>query len=431
MTISPRPSRESAFSRRSFLSLAGASAGAVLLGACGDDDGSSSDTVDFWNIGTADPLKTIWPQMAKDFEDETGTKVKLTSMENEAFKAKLTTVTQSGEAPHIFHSWGGGVLKEQLDAGLLLDLSDEAWLSTFTTTSLSPYEIDGKTYGIPFDLGMVTFWYNKELFSQAGITAPPTTWTEFLGTVDKLKTAGVTPIALAGQDKWPAHFYWSYLAMRLGGSALFSSALKDKDFNKSEFVRAGELMKELVALEPFQKGFLGAKYDTPDGQAAAVGNGDAAMELMGQWAPSTQGSTAADKKGLGDKLGLFPFPTVAGGKGKTTDAFGGGNGHAVGVDAPRAAVDFLKFISKIDNQRTLAASGAVLPVVTGAEDAIEDPNQAKLAEYLASATDFQLYLDQAFPPAIGTQVNDSVAELVAGTATPEQVTEAITATAGR
>ena len=52
-----------------------------------------------------------------------------------------------------------------------------------------------------------------------------------------------------------------------------------------------------------------------DAEAAAVGNGKAAMELMGQWAPSVQMDQSADKKGLGEDLGWFPFPTVAGGAG--------------------------------------------------------------------------------------------------------------------
>ena len=47
-----------------------------------------------------------------------------------------------------------------------------------------------------------------------------------------------------------------------------------------------------------------------------------------------------------------------------------------------------------------------------------------VADSLANATGFQLYLDQAYPPAVGQEVNDSVAELIAGAKTPEQVAAA-------
>ena len=67
------------------------------------------------------------------------------------------------------------------------------------------------------------------------------------------------------------------------------------------------------------------------------------MELMGQWAPSVQKDQSVGKMGLGDKLGWFAFPTLAGGAGAATDGVGGGNGIAVGKNAPPEAVDFLKF----------------------------------------------------------------------------------------
>src|SRR5204862_4515291 len=138
-------------------------------------------------------------------------------------------------------------------------------------------------------------------------SAPPKTWTEFLATVQKLKDAKVTPISLAGQDKWPGHYYWAYLAMRVAGVDALRQAAVDKNFDKPEFVQAGARLKELVDLKPFQNGFLAAQYGTPDGQAATMGNGAAAIELMGQWAPAVEESSSASTKGLGDKLGFFPF----------------------------------------------------------------------------------------------------------------------------
>ena len=103
------------------------------------------------------------------------------------------------------------------------------------------------------------------------------------------------------------------------------------------------------------------------------------MELMGQWAPSVQASSSTSKKGLGDKLGFFPFPAVDGGKGSATEVFGGGNGFAVGKDAPPATVDFLKILLSVDNQRRSAKTGAVLPTVKDAADAVTDPNNKVVA----------------------------------------------------
>lgn len=149
-----------------------------------------------------------------------------------------------------------------------------------------------------------------------------------------------------------------------------------------------------------------------------MGNGGAAMELMGQWAPAVQASSSTSKKGLGDKLGFFPFPAVDGGKGSATEVFGGGNGFAVGKDAPAATIDFLKFLLSADNQKRSAQTGAVLPTVKDATSAISDANNKVVAETLAKNTGFQLYLDQAYAPALGQQINDSVAEIIAGKKSP-------------
>ncbi|WP_213450171.1 extracellular solute-binding protein [Rhizomonospora bruguierae] len=425
-------------SRRSLLGLAGAGVGAMALGACGSDDDSGSSggkaTIDWWHISNTDPLLSVWANLAKDYMTaHPDVTIKITPLENEAFKAKLTTVTQSGKAPSLFSSWGGGVLRQQVEAGLVKDITNDisSWVSNISAVPLKYYQVDGKQYALPFDNGMVGFWYNKELFGKANISAPPKTWAEFLDDVRKLKAAGITPIALAGKEKWPAHFYFSYLALRVGGMNALEEANAAKDFNRPAILQAGQHLKELVDLQPFQKGFLAATYPNPDGQAAAMGNGKAAMELMGQWGPETEAAFSTDKKGQGEKIGFFPFPAVEGGAGKITDVFGGGNGFAVGATAPAQTVDFLKFLLEADSQRKCAATNSIIPVAKGAEDALTDPNQKVVAQTVTDATGFQLYLDQAWAPAIGTQVNDSVAALVAGKATPEQVASAITDAAKR
>jgi raffinose/stachyose/melibiose transport system substrate-binding protein len=419
--------------RRSFLGVIGASAGAAFLAACHKSDSASpgQKTIDWWHIQNTDPMLSVFAGLAKDFEAaHAGVKVNVTPLENEAFKAKLTTVTQAGNPPHLFNSWGGGVLRQQVEAGLVKELSGEAtpFLQTISANGRGIYQIDGKQYGVPYDLGMVGFWYNKELFGKAGVKDTPKTWSELLVVVRQLKAAKVVPIALAGAEKWPAHFYWSYLAIRQGGVAGMADAAKTREFDRPDFVTAGAKLKELIDLQPFQPGFLGAKYQATDGQAAIMGNGQAAMELMGQWAPPTAAAYSTDKKGIGDKLGFFPFPALEGGHGSPSEVLGGGNGIALGKNAPPEALELLKFVLSPESQRKAAAAGA-LPVTQGAEDAIQDPNLRVVHAALTQASGFQLYLDQAYPPAIGQQVNDSVAELVAGSASPQAVAQAIAKTA--
>ncbi|MCH5674619.1 extracellular solute-binding protein [Streptomyces gilvus] len=420
-----------ALSRRGFLAAsAAAGLGMTALSGCGgDSNGSSADgttTIEWWNISTTEPTKTVWAGLAKKFEAQNPkVKLKIVQLENDAYKSKMTALTASGKLPDIFHTWGGGVLRQQIDAGLVEDLTDRTkpWADGLLSVAKQPYIFDKKVYGIPFDIGMIGFWYNKALFRQAGISTPPTTWSGFLDAVKKLKAKNITPIALAGKEKWPEMYYWAYLAMRTAGIAALQKASDDKDFSDPGLVQAGQHLQDLVKLQPFQKGFLGASYSTPTGQAATMGNGKAAMELMGQWAPVVEADSG---KGLGSNLGFFPFPAVEGGKGAITEVFGGGGGHALRKGAPQAAVDFLKFFASEATDLELVRKTNTLPIVPGAEKGLSDPNTEAVQAQLKGATGFQLYLDQAYAPAVGQEVNDSVSALIAGSKSPEQVTQSIT-----
>jgi len=387
-------------------------------------------TIKWWHITTGESNKAVFQKLADEYmAAHPNVTIEITVLENEAFKTKLTTVMQSGEPPDVFQSWGGGVMNEYATAGLMKDITPDldadggAWRNTFSPGALGVYAYKGKNYGVPWDMGMIGFWYNKALFTQAGIANPPATWSELIDDVKKLKAAGITPIALGGGDKWPAAFWWEYLAVRIGGKAAFDAASsRSGAFTDAPFVSAGKAIQELVALEPFQDGFLGATYGD---ESIAMGNGKAAMELMGQWAPSVEKDNSTDKKGLGDNLGWFPFPAVEGGAGAATDALGGGNGFGVGKNASPEAIDFVKYMTRAESEIACAKDGFCVPVVKGGEAGLSDPLLKTVQQGAAAASYFQLYYDQYLPPAMGSVVNDNVQGLFAGTLTPEQVAQAL------
>ena len=180
-----------------------------------------------------------------------------------------------------------------------------------------------------------------------------------------LKAAGITPISVGAGEKWPMHFYYSYLVMRIGGEHALADAKAGKDggFKNATFVEAGKRLRELAALEPFQPGWLSTKHAESTGIFA---DGKAAMDLMGEWLVGMQASTSASGKGLPvDDIGVMSFPIVQGGKGKATDTLGGVNGFLVTKTAPDAAVDFLKFFSQDKFAKEAAEKGAYIPVVKG------------------------------------------------------------------
>lgn len=385
-------------------------------------------TITWWHIQTETTQAALWQDYADQYMAmHPNVTIEVTVLENENFKAKLTTSMQTGEVPDIFQSWGGGTMNDQAEAGLLKDitafLDADGWRDTFSPGALGVYAYNGVNYGVPRDMGMVGFWYNTEIFADAGIDSPPATWTELLEDVQTLKDTGITPIAVGAGDKWPAAFWWEYLCVRIGGQAAFLAAeSREGSFTDAPFVEAGEKILELVAMDAFQDGFLASTWGD---EATLMGNGEAAMDLMGQWAPGSFRENSADGTGLDGKIGWFPFPAVEGGAGGAVDGLGGGNGFVVGANAPDAAVDFLKFISSVECQTAQAEIGMSVPVVEGAEVGLTDPTLLMVQQGAAAAEYFQLYYDQYLPPAMGSVVNDAVQTIFAETATPLEAAQMV------
>ena len=392
----------------------------------------AADTTIKWLHVEVNPTQVaIWNEAARAFEAKhPGVKVEPQYLENEAYKAKLTTLLQSRDKPAMFYSWAGGVLKAQVEAGVIEDLTDrtKGYIETLTPSAVAAFTLDGKVYGVPQAITEVGFFYNKELFAKAGVDASKIkTWDDLLGAVKALKGAGITPITVGGADKWPVSFYWSYLSLRQGGKPAFEAAMKGDagGFAGEDFVKAGELFKQLVDLQPFQNGFLGSKHLPAIGQFA---DGKAAMTLAISVIYNQQRSIAADKKGLSDdQIGWFQFPVVPGGKGAPTDTLGGVVGWVVSKGAPKETVDFIKAFVSPEVQSRLTAEGFIIPVVAGADAALKNAFMRNIAQELARSTYHQNFYDQVLGPSVGRVVNDVVAEMAGGTMTPQDAAKAVQA----
>jgi raffinose/stachyose/melibiose transport system substrate-binding protein len=371
----------------------------------------------------------IWEDVARDFEVKNpGVRVETQFLENEAYKAKLPSMLQSKDRPHIIYSWAGGVLKSQIEAGVLEDITAQLadYKANLAPAAVDAFSVDGKIYGIPFAQSQVGFFYNKELMAKARVDgARIKTWDDLLDAVKKLKAAGVTPLMVGGADKWPIHFYWTNLAVRFGGKPAFEAALRGENggFAGETFIKSGQLFKQLVDLQPFENGFLGFKNPQAVG---AFGDGKAAMTLAISTSYHQQRALAADKKGISDdNLGWFDFPIVPGGRGDPTDTLGGINGWLVTKGAPKETVAFLKYFISLEVQKRLAAGNFIIPVYKGADEGLASPMMRNVAQNLARSKYHQNYYDQSLGPSVGRVVNDVTAEIAGGSMTPEAAAKAI------
>jgi raffinose/stachyose/melibiose transport system substrate-binding protein len=386
-------------------------------------------TVKWLHIEANPVVVKIWEEVAREFEAKNpGVKVEMQYLENEAYKAKAPTLLQSKDRPHIIYSWAGGVLKSQVEAGVLEDITAamQGYKDNLSASAVDAFTVNGKIHGVPYGVSQVGFMANKDLLAKAGVDAAKiTSYDDFLDAVKKLKGAGITPLAVGGADKWPVHFYWTHLAVRLGGKAAMQAALKGQDggFEGETFQKSGELFKQLVDLQPYQNGFLGFKSQQAIGH---FGDGKAAMLLAISSFYHTQKVFAVDKTGIpDDKLAWINFPTVVGGKGQPSDTLGGINGWLVTKGAPKEAVAFLKYFVSAEPQKRLAAGNFIVPVYKGAEAGLGSAFMRNIAQNIANSTYHQNFYDQDLGPSVGRVVNDATTEIAAGTMTPKQAAKAI------
>ena len=371
----------------------------------------------------------VWKQIGADFEKQNpGVKIDWQFLENEAFKAKLPTTLQSKERPDLFFSWAGGVFYEQARAGVLRDITsfiEGEWAATLSPAGVRAFTYEGKVYGAPMKTVLEILWFNKALLEKAKVDpASLATWSGFIDAVKKCKAAGITPLATGGGDKWPLHFFWTMLALRIGGKEAFEAAYsrEGEGFDSPTFVKAGEMFKELIDLQPFQPGFLGAKY--PDA-AGYFGDGKAAMYFMGDFLYAAQQKASTSGKGVpDDQLDFVAFPAVEGGKGNE-DVLGAVEGWLVAKGAPDEAIKFLRFFLNKENQTRMAAAGIHVPLTLGAEAALENPYFRRVAEALNKAPYLQIVYDQFLGAKVGRVVNDISADLAAGATTPEEAAKTV------
>ena len=148
-------------------------------------------------------------------------------------------------------------------------------------------------------MGIEGFWYNKELFAEAGIDATPETLDELYAVIDKLKAAGITPISVGAGDGWPAAHYWYNFALKSCSPAILEKAESELDFSDPCFIKAGEFLQEFIEHEPFQDGYLATSAQQGAGSSAGMlATGEVAMELMGHWNPGVMNPQETDERTL-------------------------------------------------------------------------------------------------------------------------------------
>ncbi|MET9496203.1 extracellular solute-binding protein [Streptomyces sp. NPDC006552] len=405
---------------------AGGAALALLLtlAGCGGSDSAGGGDGKIHVLVYGDSANKVEKQLIADFNKKSKVKAVLDTIPGADYQAKLQTIISSKQAPDVFYNWGGGSIKPFVDAGLLLPLDDfiakdPGLKSNFLPSVFNSAEVDGKPYGIPMrGTQPVLLFHNKKVLDAAGVE-PPTTWDGLLSAVKKLKSEGVTPIALGGGDRWPTLMWFEYLYDRIAGPDLFQQAVKgDKDvWASADSKKALGMIRELVDAGAFGSNYDSVKF-TDQGSPTLLATGKAGFELMGSWEYSTQQEAhpAFAKK----DFGYTSFPTVAGGKGAAGDLVGNTNNFYSVLKKtkyPDAVAEFLKMQYSDTFVKAHLGIGN-LPTTTNTADHLDEaasPDYAKFQyDLVKKAPSFQLSWDQAYPQSAATSMYQAIQQFFNG-----------------
>ena len=143
-------------------------------------------------------------------------------------------------------------------------------------------KVQGHYYAVPLNIHMQTwFWYSKAAFQKAGIAREPASMAEFFAALDKLKAAGIVPLAHGGQS-WQETILFSAVLANMGGREMYLKVLRDRDqatINSPAFRQILQTFKRL-------KSYVDANSpgrNWNDATAMVIG-GKAGFQVMGDWA---------------------------------------------------------------------------------------------------------------------------------------------------
>jgi glucose/mannose transport system substrate-binding protein len=179
----------------------------------------------------------------------------------------------------------GEQIKQYAKAGLLVDLNDlaaeQGWDSAIDPNLMSYYKIDGKVVGIPFNMHRSNYiWGNKRIVDRYG-GKMPSTWDEFFVMGDKMKADGVLPLASGGQP-WQDLLLFELVVLGKEGRDFHKAALlelKPEALSSPQMIDAFNTYRKVLSYADPNRANRDWNLAT-----AMVINGDAAFQLMGDWA---------------------------------------------------------------------------------------------------------------------------------------------------
>ncbi len=287
-------------------------------------------------------------------------------------RAVLATRLEANDPPDSFQGHAGAELMDYITAGQLEDLSslyeEQGWAAVMPETLLPLITVDGAIYSVPVNIHRANvMWANPSVLADNGISIP-NSWDEFFVTAETLEAAGIIPLAL-GEQWTQLHLFETVLLGELGTDAYNGLWDGSTDWGSSAVGSALATFDKVLSYTNADAASL-AWQDA----SQLVINGDAAFNIMGDWA---EGFFRVDNS-LVEQVGYTwaPAPGTAGTFQFLSDSFT----LPKGAPDRDSAIAWLKVAGSAAGQDAFNVKKGSIPARNDADKSIYPP-------YLQSAMD--------------------------------------------
>src|SRR6056297_563519 len=249
-------------------------------------------------------------------------------------KAVLKTRMLGGDPPDSFQVHAGQeLIGTWVAAERMLDLTplfeSEGWMDVFPEDLINLIGTENGIWSVPVNVHRSNvMWYIPENLEEWGVEAPQS-WDEFLNIAEDLEAQGITPLSLA--TNWTVNHLWESVALGVLGADKYDGLWNGElSWTSEEAVEVWATLDEVLE-------YTNDDFSSLSWQQATdlVVGGDAAFNIMGDWAAGYMSTTLGLEPGSG--YGWAASPGTDGSFIFLADSFG----LPKGCENPDAAIAWL------------------------------------------------------------------------------------------
>jgi multiple sugar transport system substrate-binding protein len=330
---------------------------ALAAGGCGSAGGPSgspsgsassdgSGKLVVWDWKSSDETAKAYIQKAKDEFAKTHPKVEVEFVAQpfDQYYTLLGSAIQAGKGPDVIMFNGGGKLRDRTSA--LAPLDEYLAADTSRLAGWDAFKQDGKTYAAPVTVQGHPIYYNKSLFTKAGLNPeqPPTTWDALVQDCAAItKASGAACFSQGNKEGVGIQFFMSGLGSGILTPAEYDDWIAGKrDWNSPDVKKIFQLWADAQKAGLNSKGanstalFNDAFTTFESGKAAFM---IGLMSDIGHWKDFAQFLGA-------DNVGVMESPVVTPGA-EPSLPYDGGIGYAVAkwTKDPKVAADLVRALT--------------------------------------------------------------------------------------